>query len=188
MLGIQREVRTLQPSQSVGIEGIYLFDLQSHPDNRGSFTEIYRHEWMPETQEMVQANLSSSNRNVLRGLHFHRNQADYWCVLQGTALVGLYDLRTGSPTEGKAAEVRLSADEGLKGLYIPKGVAHGFYAETDLSLQYLVDQYFTGADEFGVAWDDPDLGINWPSSSPTLSDRDLSNPRLKEVIDQAPRY
>ena len=75
---------------------------------------------------MVQANLSRSRANVLRGLHVHRRQADYWCVLDGAARVGLYDLRGGSPTEGVSSIVDLAADD-ARCLLIPAGVAHGFY-------------------------------------------------------------
>jgi dTDP-4-dehydrorhamnose 3,5-epimerase len=136
---------------------------------------------------MVQGNLSSSKAGVLRGLHFHRRQADYWFVIQGTAFVGLYDMRLGSPTEGLKAEVPLSS-EGLRHvLYIPPGVAHGFYAQTDMLLYYLVDEYYTGDDEFGIAWDDPDVNIGWPGRDPILSDRDRSNPSLAEVRGSAPR-
>jgi len=172
----------------VGIAGVLLFPLAAHPDSRGSFTEVYRREWIPGGQEMVQGNLSRSHANVLRGMHFHRKQADYWCVFTGAAVVGLYDLRRGSPTEGKKAEIRMNADERRQGLYIPRGVAHGFYAETAIELQYLVDEYYTGEDEFGVAWDDAEMGIDWPSRDPILSDRDRSNPGLADVLADAPAY
>jgi dTDP-4-dehydrorhamnose 3,5-epimerase len=172
----------------VDIRGVQHFSLTSHSDDRGVFTENYRREWLDGAREMVQGNLSRSYANVLRGLHFHRRQADYWCLVDGVAFVALYDLRQGSPTQGKKAEIRLTADGEYKGLYIPKGIAHGFYAETDLLLQYLVDQYFTGEDEFGVAWNDPDMSITWPSSSPTLSERDRTNPPLADVLLEAPVY
>ncbi len=171
----------------VPIEGVRLLELTSHPDLRGSFTEVYRREWVGG-REMVQANLSLSRAGVLRGLHFHRRQADYWCVLGGSAFVALFDLRRGSPSEGNRAEVRIVAEQQLLGLYIPPGVGHGFYAETDLRMHYLVDEYFTGEDEFGVAWDDPSLGIRWPSGEPILSDRDRSNPALADVRRDAPAY
>jgi dTDP-4-dehydrorhamnose 3,5-epimerase len=173
----------------VGIAGVFVVPLTAHPDSRGSFTEVFRQEWLPAgAPMMLQANLSLSRAGVLRGLHFHRRQADYWCVFAGKAFVGLYDLRRGSPTEGKKAEIRLDEEEGRRGLYIPKGVAHGFYAETDVQLQYLVDQYFTGGDEFGVAWDDPDVGIDWPGRAPILSDRDQSNPSLPDALGDPPPY
>ena len=159
-----------------------------HPDDRGSVTEIYRRAWIPEMREALQANLSISKANVLRGLHFHRKQADYWCVINGTAFIGLYDLRRGSPTEGRPAEVRIDAARAPRALYIPKGVAHGFYAETDLVLQYFVDEYYSGEDEFGIAWDDPRLEINWPSADPILSERDRTNPSLAEAVISAPPY
>lgn len=171
-----------------GIEGGFVIPLRTHPDNRGSFTEDYRREWIPGMREMVQGNISISTANVLRGLHFHREQADWWNFYAGAAVVGLYDLRTGSPTEGKGLGLRIDTAEGLKGLYIPKGVAHGFYAERDVMLHYMVDNYYTGEDEFGVTWDDPELGIDWPSSDPILSDRDMSNPTLSDVRGNAPAF
>ena len=172
----------------VGIDGVLLFPLTSHPDNRGSFTEDYRRSWIAGGREMVQGNISVSQANVLRGLHFHRQQADWWNFYTGVAVVGLHDLRTGSPTGGKGLAVRIDTAEGLKGLYIPRGVAHGFFAETDLMLHYMVDNYYTGDDEFGIAWDDPGLGVDWPATDPILSDRDRSNPGLAEVLLDAPPY
>ncbi len=174
----------------VGIDGALLLTLETHPDLRGSFTEIYRRDFIPGMREMVQGNLSFSRAGVLRGLHLHRRQFDYWCVVSGAITVGLYDLRAGSPTKGKKAEIPLTGEEPRRCLYIPPGVAHGFYAETDVVLQYLVDEYFTGDDEFGVSWDDPDVGIDWPLGDrwPILSDRDRSNPSLAEVLRDPPRY
>ena len=90
-------------------------------------------------------------------------------MVSGKVFVGLFDLRAGSPTEGRPEGIRLSGEEPRQALYIPPGVAHGFYAETDIVLQYLVDTYFTGEDEFGVAWNDPELGLNWPGSAPILA-------------------
>ncbi len=172
----------------VGIDGVLLFPLTTHPDLRGSFTEDYRREWIDGGREMVQGNISVSTQNVLRGLHFHRAQADWWNFYTGSALVGLYDLRKGSPTEGRGLGVRIDTSEGLKGLYIPRGVAHGFYAERDVLLHYMVDNYYSGADEFGITWNDPGLGIPWPSDDPILSDRDRSNPSLAQVLEDAPAY
>lgn len=71
---------------------------------------------------------------------------------------------------------------------MPPGVAHGFFAETETWLLYLVDAYFTGEDEFGLAWDDPKVGIAWPMADPILSERDRSNPPLAQVLEQPPRY
>jgi len=166
------------------IQGVILVRLSSHDDERGSLTETWRREWIAGSSEMLQANVSRSRAGVLRGLHVHRDQADYWCVLSGSAFVGLLDLREGSPTGGAKAEIRLDADVERMGLYIPPGVGHGFYAETDVTLLYLVDRPFTGADEFGLAWNDPEAGITWPTEHPELSARDRSNPSLAD----APRF
>jgi dTDP-4-dehydrorhamnose 3,5-epimerase len=156
-------------------------------DARGSFAETYRREWLPSgAREMVQSNLSRSKQGVLRGMHYHREQADYWVVIEGKAFVALLDLRSGSPTEGERRELEMNA-ESPSGLYIPPGVAHGFYARTDLTLQYLVDAYYgAGEDEHGIAWDDPELGINWPDPDPLLSDRDRSNPPLAAALRDPP--
>jgi dTDP-4-dehydrorhamnose 3,5-epimerase len=71
---------------------------------------------------------------------------------------------------------------------VPPGVAHGFLAETEITLLYLVDAYFSGEDEFGLMWDDPQVGIAWPAADPILSERDRSNPPLTEVLEQPPPY
>ena len=163
------------------IEGVRLIDLEVFADGRGAFTESYRREWFEGGRDIVQVNLSRSNMGVLRGMHFHRRQADYWCIVLGRAFVALHDLRLASPTTG--VTMTLTLDEGTpQGLFIPPGVAHGFYAETDVVLQYMVDEYFDGSDEYGIAWDDTSLGIDWPGIEPVLSDRDRSNPPLTEVV------
>lgn len=167
----------------IDIEGVQTVPLTAHADERGSLTEIYRATRLEPAGSMVQANLSVSVSGVLRGLHFHRRQADYWVVVSGSAFVGLFDLRTGSPTEGRKAELELGAEPMRQGLYLPSGVAHGFLARSELTLLYLVDRPYAGDDEFGLAWDDPDVGIAWPldAAGPVLSERDRSNPRLADV-------
>jgi dTDP-4-dehydrorhamnose 3,5-epimerase len=171
-----------------GIAGVQLFALEPHADDRGSLTEVYRREWVEDGREVVQANLTVSRPGVLRGLHWHRRQADYWCVLAGVAHVALVDLREGSPTRLATFERRIDAAEARVGIAIPAGVAHGFHAETEVLLQYLVDAPYTGEDEFGLAWDDPELGLSWPSGDPILSERDRSNPALAEVLRDPPAY
>jgi dTDP-4-dehydrorhamnose 3,5-epimerase len=178
----------LNDENDLGIEGVRLIPLSPHLDERGGFTEIYRRAWLRKPDQMVQGNLSISREGVLRGLHFHREQHDYWCVLSGTAFIGLYDLRMGSPTEASKAEVTLREDGERFGLLVPPGVAHGLFAETTTVLLYLVDAYFTGEDEFGLAWDDPQVGVAWPRNDPILSQRDRSNPPLADVVADPPRY
>lgn len=176
----------MDPTAS-GIAGVQLYPLERHGDDRGSLTEVYRRAWVAGGREVVQANLSVSRRGVLRGLHWHRRQADYWCVLSGVAHVALVDLREGSPSRLATFERRIDAAEGRVGLAIPPGIAHGFYAETEVFLQYLVDEPYTGDDEFGLAWDDPGLRLSWPTAEPVLSDRDRANPPLSEIL-EPPKY
>jgi dTDP-4-dehydrorhamnose 3,5-epimerase len=95
--------------------------------------------------------------------------------------VGLADLRPNSPTFKTGITLDLTADT-PQGLFIPVGVAHGFYALTDMMLVYVVNQYYNGGkDENGVAWDDPQLGVNWDVQDPILSKRDMQNPRLEDI-------
>lgn len=146
-----------------------------HSDSRGSFMEIFREETLG--MEFVQANHSKSVAGVLRGLHWHRHQADAWYVFNGHAQAMLGDLRT--PTDEPAvASVDLTGDE-PKVLFIPPGVAHGFLAVSDVDLIYWVTGYYDASDEFGVAWDDPTLNAPWKMTDPILSDRDRNNPKLE---------
>src|SRR5687768_16341454 len=110
---------------------------------------------------MIQGNRSDSGRGVLRGLHYHRRQADYWYEVRGRVFVAMHDLRRSSPTCGASLTMEIG-DENQVGVYIPKGVAHGFQAMTDVTLTYLVDQYYDNTDELGLAYDDPTAAIPWP--------------------------
>ena len=136
----------------------------------------------------VQANLSTSAAGVLRGLHYHRRQLDYWTVTAGRALVALVDVRPLVDGGGRRAIVEtreLAADESV---VIPAGVAHGFLALEPLDMIYLVTNEFDGSDELGFALDDPAVGVPWPAvdatpdGRPILSGRDRSNPSLAELV------
>lgn len=129
---------------------------------------------------MVQANRSDSVAGVLRGLHYHLLQADYWYVTAGRMFTALCDLRASSPTRGAVETLEMGEGNDV-GLYIPPGVAHGFLALTDVTLTYLVDRYFDPTDELGVRFDDPGIGIPWPAGERILSDRDRTNPSLADV-------
>jgi dTDP-4-dehydrorhamnose 3,5-epimerase len=160
---------------SIGdIPGVIYTELQLHGDERGRFAEIMRADAYPET--FVQSNQSRSRAGVLRGLHYHRRQADLWFVTAGRAQVALADLRTRADRPATAV-VELSPETPAT-LYIPAGVAHGFLAVTDVDLLYWVTAYFDGGDEYGVAWNDPTLAIPWDTSDPILSERDRTNSEL----------
>ncbi len=157
------------------IPGVSLQRPEVHQDDRGFFLEIVR--MAAEGPDFVQSNHSHSQVGVLRGLHYHRHQADLWYVVSGEAQVGLVDLRDKSapPT---ASLLTLTADH-PQTLFIPPGVAHGFLAITDVNLIYWVTNYYNSTDEFGVAWNDPALGLDWADKNPTLSERDRRNPPLQ---------
>ncbi len=166
------------------IAGVFTIDLEVFGDDRGRFSEMFRDEWFPERDwGQVQVNRSHSSANILRGLHYHHKQADYWHPLAGTIRVGLYDLRSKSPTRGTGETFDVSGED-FTGIFIPPGVAHGFFSVTNLTLIYVVDSYYDGADELGVAWNDPALGLDWglsPGLQPVLSDRDATNPSLADL-------
>jgi dTDP-4-dehydrorhamnose 3,5-epimerase len=167
--------------ESRRIPGVKIVRLRSFADDRGQFMEVFRKDWFPErTWEIVQSNRSDSAAGVLRGLHFHHRQVDYWHVTRGEIRVALADLRRSSPVYGVTEVIDLTQDEPT-GLFIPVGVAHGFYAITDATLSYIVDNYYDGQDELGIAWNDPDLQIDWGVSHPVLSDRDHNNPYLSNI-------
>ncbi len=169
---------------STRIAGVKFAHLRAFGDERGRFLETFRKNWFPERAwDIVQTNRSDSKGGVLRGLHYHFHQVDYWYCPAGVLRVGLADLRRSSATYG-ASEVIEIGDNQQIGVFIPCGVAHGFYAVTDVTLTYLVDNYYNGGDEFGVAWDDPTLAVPWDAEAPILSERDRSNPRLSAIPEQ----
>lgn len=150
-------------------------------DERGFFVETFRQEWLPDNAPtMVQGNRGTRKKGSLVGLHFHLHQEDFWYVPFGTALVALHDLREGSPTNGVSQTIEISG-ENHKGVYIPRGVAHGFLALTDMTITYLVDNYYNGTDELGVLYSDPEMGFDWPLEVLTVSDRDKTNPLRKDI-------
>ncbi len=164
------------------IQGVAVKECRNKPDDRGSFTEVFRSHWAPDCNysSEIQLNLSKSVTGALRGLHFHHKQYDWWIPLFGEALAVLSDLRVGSPTYLRTEAFKLSADESVC-ILIPPGVAHGFSAITDFGLLYAVDRYYDGTDEQGVAWNDPDIGTDWGPGTPILSSRDMNNPTVAEL-------
>ena len=167
-----------RPSERIA--GVHIVSFRAFADPRGYFFESYRRSWIPGVRDMVQGNCSFSKAGVLRGLHYHLKQADFWAVPSGHVRAVLYDLRASSPTRGASLTQDMGRDHPV-GLYIPKGIAHGFLALEDSFMTYLVDEYYDNSDELGVRWDDPALGVDWGVSAPIVSDRDQQNRRLAEI-------
>lgn len=167
--------------ESKEIAGVYLAELGAFQDERGRFMETFRKAWFPwRSWEIVQTNRSDSRQGVLRGLHYHFHQVDYWYVVQGRIRAGLADIRPDSPTFRRVETVEMGGPNQI-GLFIPVGVAHGFVALSDVTLTYVVDNYYDSSDEYGVAWNDPELAVPWGIEEPLLSQRDAGNPRLEEI-------
>ena len=170
------------------IQGVRHVHFRIFADERGEFMETFRKEWFPERSwDIVQSNRSQSAPGVLRGLHYHHHQVDYWQLVAGRIRVALADLRPTSPTYQAVEVLDLDAATPV-GLFIPTGVAHGFYAQSAATLIYLVDNYYNGSDELGVAWNDTHLAVPWGITSPILSERDAKNPFLADIpTEQLPR-
>ncbi len=173
---------------STKIEGVYHVRLAVYEDERGRFMETFRKSWFPQRDwNIVQVNRSESQAGVLRGLHYHFRQVDYWHVLRGSLRAGLVDVRPDSPTF-KQTEIVPMSDVAAVGLFIPNGVAHGFVAITDVLMTYVVDNYYDRSDEHGIAWNDPDLALEWGIERPLISGRDRQNPCLAAVpVDDLPK-
>ena len=174
------------------IEGVVVIEPQVFGDERGYFFESFNAErFFAETGidvAFVQDNESRSKRGVLRGLHFQREpyaQAKLVRVVQGRVIDVAVDIRPGSPTFGKYVATELSG-ENHRQMFIPKGFAHGYVVlEDDTVFQYKCDEYYHPESEAGIAWNDPQIGIEWPLSEDEiiLSDKDRKHLTLKELCE-----
>lgn len=171
------------------IDGVLILEPRVFEDERGYFFESFNLREFREAVgdvEFVQDNESKSRRGVVRGLHFQKGphaQAKLLRVVKGAVLDVAVDIRPGSPTFGKHVSVVLSGDNHRQ-FFIPKGMAHGFKVLSDEAIfQYKCDNYYCREAEAGIAWDDPDLGIDWLESDGEviLSEKDSRNPRLREI-------
>jgi len=159
-----------------------------HGDPRGLFTEWFRHDHLAgvigHEYRLAQANLSVSQRGVVRGVHYADvppGQAKYVTCVRGAVLDVVVDIRVGSPTFGQWEGVTLD-DTDRRALYLCEGLGHGFCALTDdATLSYFCSSTFNPATEHVVNPLDPDLAINWPVDVPLLSARDTAGPSLAEA-------
>lgn len=150
-----------------GIKGLSVIIPTIHGDNRGYFLETYNKRDLEEVGiniQFVQDNQSLSSKGVLRGLHFQKRfpQAKLVRVITGSIFDVVVDLRLNSDTFGKWFGIELN-DKNFKQLFIPQGFAHGFLVLSDFAeICYKCDNYYQPNDEGGIAWNDPDLCIDWP--------------------------
>ncbi len=174
------------------IEGVLIIEPQVFGDERGYFFESFNAErFLAQTGievTFVQDNESHSKRGVLRGLHFQRvpyEQAKLVRVVQGRVLDVAVDIRPESPTFGKYIMTELSGDNHRQ-MFIPKGFAHGYVVlEDDTVFQYKCDEYYHPEAEDGIAWNDPQIGIEWgiPESEIILSDKDSNRKSLRQLCE-----
>jgi len=177
-----------------GIPGVILIEPDVFVDGRGFFLETYNKRKISEIgviDEFVQDNHSKSMKSTLRGLHYQLKhpQAKLCRVVEDEVLDVVVDIRVGSPTFGKTATARLSA-ENRRQMYVPAGFAHGFLVISDTAeFLYKCSDFYHPEDERGLSWNDPGLAIDWGIAEPILSARDRVHPRLSEVDKSSlPKY
>lgn len=178
--------------KKVDISGILVIEPKAFFDDRGFFMECYSVKSFEEngfTKPFVQDNHSQSKKGVLRGLHYQNNPSPMGklvrCITGKIFDVGV-DIRKGSPTFGKWYGEVLS-EENKKMIYFPPGFAHGFLAlADDAHVYYKCTGLYSKENESAIAWNDPDVGVNWPleqvGGAAILSDRDKIHPQLKGAI------
>lgn len=175
--------------KKTAIEGVFIIEPRVFGDERGYFFESFNEREFREKTgidvKFVQDNESKSRYGVLRGLHFQKapyEQAKLVRVVNGRVFDVAVDIRKGSPTFGKYTAVELTGDNHRQ-CFIPRGFAHGFCVLSDEAVfQYKCDEYYHPEAEDAIAWDDPDIAIQWPipASDIILSDKDKNHPRLRD--------
>lgn len=164
------------------IDGLQIIETRKFHDDRGYFFESFNlnkfREAVGKPVDFVQDNVSVSNRNVLRGMHFQvppHAQGKLVSVLRGSVLDVAIDLRSDSPTYGQHESVVLSAENGLQ-FWIPEGFAHGFLALEDETLfSYKCTQFYHPQSERSLQWNDPHFAIDWGIKDPIISSKDADN-------------
>jgi len=178
---------------SADLPGVVLIEPDVYRDKRGFFLETYhadKYRAAGIAGTFVQDNQSHSLRDTLRGLHAQRQrpQGKLVRVLQGEIFDVAVDIRRGSPTFRRWVGVKLSADN-FRQIYVPPGFAHGFCVLSEMAdIEYKCTELYDPADEIGVLWNDPELGILWPVHEPLLSEKDRTAPCLAELIDMLPVF
>ena len=175
------------------LPGVLVIEPQVHRDSRGFFAETYhaaRYAAAGIDAAFVQDNHSRSVRHTLRGLHAQlaRPQAKLLRVLRGAIFDVVVDVRRGSPTFKRWISVELS-EENFRQIYVPIGFAHGFCVLSDVAeVQYKCSDVYQAGDELGLAWNDPEIGVDWPVADPILSDKDRHGQPLAKLLDRLPKY
>ena len=175
------------------LPGVLRVEPQVHRDERGFLFEVY-HRGKFAAQgldvDFVQQNHSGSRRHTLRGLHLQAldPQGKLVRAVTGEIFDVAVDVRVGSPTFGRWVGAELSAAN-LHALWIPPGFAHGFCVlSAEAQVEYLCTTLYRPDADLTIRWDDPAIGVEWPSSAPLLSPKDAAAPPLAALVDRLPRY
>ena len=169
--------------KSTKFKNLKIIESPIYRDKRGYFREIFKHNFFLK-RKFVFTCVSSSKRNVLRGLHLQTKyaQGKYLSVLKGEIFDTVVDLRKKSKNFGKSFSIKLSEKNGIS-LYIPPGFAHGFVGlKKENVISYHCTNYRSKKHEIGIMWNDKDLKINWPIKKPILSAKDKKNFSFKDYI------
>jgi dTDP-4-dehydrorhamnose 3,5-epimerase len=175
------------------LPGVIVVEPVVHRDSRGFFLETYharRYRDAGIAATFVQDNHSRSMRGTVRGLHFQvrRPQGKLVRALFGEMYDVAVDVRRGSPTFGRWVGAHLTA-ENFRQIYVPPGFAHGFCILSEVGeVEYKCTELYDPEDELGIAWNDPQVGVQWPVAEPLLSAKDKAAPRLADVLDRLPAY
>ncbi len=179
--------------RSTELPGVVIVEPAVHRDERGFFLESYNRstfEALRVDRPWVQDNHSRSGRGALRGLHLQcrREQTKLVRATRGEIFDVAVDARRGSPSFLCWTGCLLS-EENFRQLYIPRGFAHGFCVLSETAdVEYKCDDFYDRDDELVIAWDDPQIGIDWPLDAPLLSDRDLRAPTVADCLERLPVY
>jgi len=171
--------------KETNIPGVLILEPKVFTDDRGYFLETWnsmRYEQAGIPGPFVQDNISFSTKGILRGLHFQypQSQGKLIQVLLGEVMDIVVDIRVGSPTYGQWISEVLS-ESNHRQMYIPPGFAHGYCVTSEAAIfSYKCTDFYNPATEHGIIWNDPDIGIEWPTAQPVLSKKDAIYPRLKE--------
>lgn len=174
--------------ENLSIPDVKLIKPRRFNDDRGFFQQTFQQEQYAAAGidvRFVQDNWSRSTKGVLRGLHyqFEHSQAKLVSVMRGEVFDVAVDMRKNSPTFGKWVGEILSAENGHQ-LFVPKGFAHGFMVLSDVvDFIYKCDDFYAPGDEYGVIWNDPELGIEWPLQvKPIVSEKDAVLPAFRDAL------
>jgi len=164
------------------IKDLLIIKKETYKDNRGYLKELFKEKFL--SKKFVFEILSSSKKNVVRGLHLQKknSQGKFVSVLSGKAFDVAVDLRKNSKTFGQHVSIILSAKQNIS-FYIPEGFAHGFCSlENNTFVHYICTNYRDAKSELGIIWNDPNLDIKWPVKKPIISKKDKQNISFKEYL------